>query len=87
VDLPAATWKIDRSFTGNLNSRPTAGAVVSAVLQMGSALNRTVVVEGVETHDVVEALRRLGCTHAQGYYLGAPQDPEQFTHQLATTPA
>jgi predicted signal transduction protein with EAL and GGDEF domain len=37
---------------------------------MGRTLNRTVVVEGVETDAVVQALRRLGCTHAQGYHLG-----------------
>ena len=83
VDLPAGTWKIDRSFTGDLSSRPAAAAVVSAVLQLGANLQRTVVVEGVESDDALQALRRLGCTHAQGYHLGRPQDAEQLADHLS----
>ena len=83
VDLPAATWKIDRSFTSELSSRPAAAAVVSAALQLGATLHRTVVVEGVESDNALQTLRRLGCTHAQGYHLGRPQDADQLADQLS----
>ena len=84
VDLPATTWKIDGSFTGDLADRPAAAAVVSAVLQMGRQLNRTVVVEGVENETTLEILRRLGCTYAQGFHLGRPQSAQHMTELLST---
>jgi EAL domain-containing protein (putative c-di-GMP-specific phosphodiesterase class I) len=31
------------------------------------------VVEGIETEEMLEALRRLGCDYAQGYLVGRPQ--------------
>ena len=83
VDLPAGTWKIDGSFTADLLDRPAAAAVVSAVLQLGRELERVVVVEGVEDEPTLQALRRLGCTHAQGYHLGRPQPAEQITDLLS----
>ena len=82
MDLPAATWKIDRAFTADLG-RPAASAVVSAVLQLGRQLDRVVVVEGVEDATTLEALRRHGCTHAQGYHLGRPQTAEDIADLLA----
>ena len=87
VDLPAATWKIDRAFTADLD-RPAASAVVSAVLQLGRQLDRVVVVEGVEDDTTLQALRRHGCTHAQGYHLGRPQTAAQIADLLgAAVPA
>ena len=86
VDLPASTLKIDRSFTDHMAERPAAVAVVSAVLQLGRQLGRTVVVEGVEDAPTLQALRQLGCTHAQGYHLGRPQPPEVVTAALAQAP-
>ncbi|HEU0102426.1 MAG TPA: EAL domain-containing protein [Mycobacteriales bacterium] len=84
VELPVATWKIDRSFTGQLTDGSAAAAVVSAVLHLGRQLDRTVVVEGVENDTTVQALRRLGCTHAQGYHLGRPQPAAQIIDLLGT---
>ena len=86
VDLPAATWKIDRSFTADLAQRPAAAAVVSAVLQLGRQLERVVVVEGVEDETTVRALRELGCAHAQGYSLGRPQSAAQIVDLLSPVP-
>ncbi|WP_432574680.1 EAL domain-containing protein [Kineococcus sp. SYSU DK005] len=39
---------------------------------MSRDLQRTAVVEGVESPAALELLRALGCTHAQGYLLGRP---------------
>jgi diguanylate cyclase (GGDEF)-like protein len=87
VDLPAATWKVDRSFTGDLVHRPAAAAVLSAVLQLGRQLRRTVIVEGVENDRTMSALRRLGCTHAQGHHLGRPQTAAEITALLRSRAA
>ena len=43
----------------------------------------TVVAEGVETADVQQRLRELGCDEVQGYLLSRPMDPalvDQWLH-------
>ena len=38
----------------------------------------TVVAEGVETVEQLRLLQKLGCEHAQGYYMSHPVDFETF---------
>jgi EAL domain-containing protein (putative c-di-GMP-specific phosphodiesterase class I) len=38
----------------------------------------TAVAEGVETPDVIERLRRLGCDVAQGYHWSRPVPPDEL---------
>jgi EAL domain-containing protein (putative c-di-GMP-specific phosphodiesterase class I) len=82
LELPAATIKVDSSFTRTLPGGPAATAVVSSVLLLGRDLDRTVVVEGVETRAHLRALRDLGCRHAQGFLLGLPLPGPVVTEQL-----
>jgi EAL domain-containing protein (putative c-di-GMP-specific phosphodiesterase class I) len=70
--LPAEILKIDNSFARDLQVRPAASAIVSAVLLLGRSLGRTVVAEGAEDESIVRTLIDLGCTHLQGYHLGRP---------------
>ena len=83
VELPASTWKLDRSFARDLDSRPPAAAVVHAVVQLGRRLDRTVIAEGVEDDATLRALRTLGCTFAQGFHLGPAQPAAQISALLA----
>jgi EAL domain-containing protein (putative c-di-GMP-specific phosphodiesterase class I) len=39
----------------------------------------TVVAEGVETQEQLNLLRLLGCNVIQGYLIGKPLPPENFT--------
>jgi EAL domain-containing protein (putative c-di-GMP-specific phosphodiesterase class I) len=52
---------------------PRAMAIVEAIVHMARALGAEVVVEGIETQAMLEALRRLECDYAQGYLIGRPQ--------------
>jgi EAL domain-containing protein (putative c-di-GMP-specific phosphodiesterase class I) len=63
--------KIDSSF---VRSMPSAESreIVSAVAGLGKALGMHVIAEGVETCEIAEALRELGCEQAQGYLFGRP---------------
>ena len=58
-------------------------AVVQAVLQLGSALRKTVVAEGIETPAQAELLKRLGCQLGQGFHLGRPLSAAEATAWLA----
>ena len=86
VDLRADVIKIDKSFTNALLTSPGATAIVVAILAMGKSLDRTVIVEGIEDEKQLQALRSLGCTHAQGYHLAMPQPPATLTAQLQARP-
>ncbi|NEL55145.1 EAL domain-containing protein [Modestobacter sp. CPCC 205119] len=67
--IPLATFKIDRSFTRDLDTDPGAERFVAALLQLGRDLGMEVVVEGVERPGQLAVLRRLGCRYAQGWLL------------------
>jgi EAL domain-containing protein (putative c-di-GMP-specific phosphodiesterase class I) len=84
VEVPAATLKVDQSFTQALATRPEVHAVVSSVLLLGRRLRRTVVMEGVEDAGTLDELRELGVTHAQGFHLVRPQPADELGRLLAS---
>jgi len=67
--------KVDRSF---LSAAPGSKghAVVCCILGLGTALDLSVVVEGVETQEAWDWLTGLGCEWAQGYFMSRPLPPE-----------
>jgi diguanylate cyclase (GGDEF)-like protein/PAS domain S-box-containing protein len=71
-DLPVQLLKIDRSFLRDVPDRPEATAVVTAILELASALGMETVAEGVETAKQRDFLIARGCTLAQGFLLGRP---------------
>jgi diguanylate cyclase (GGDEF)-like protein/PAS domain S-box-containing protein len=70
-DLPVDVLKIDRSFVAGIGSN---GGVetVAAIIHLGHALGRTVLAEGVETTEQLEALRAVGCDAVAGFLLARP---------------
>jgi diguanylate cyclase (GGDEF)-like protein/PAS domain S-box-containing protein len=76
--FPVDALKVDRSFTRDLATDPTTGAIVAAVCAMGHALGMTVIVEGVEDAAQLAALRALPVDHAQGYYFAEPLAREEI---------
>jgi diguanylate cyclase (GGDEF)-like protein/PAS domain S-box-containing protein len=73
--LPIDVLKIDRSFVDGLGRRPGADAIVEAVIALGHTLELSVLAEGVESAEQVEAVRSLGCDQASGYFVCRPTDP------------
>ena len=51
---------------------PESGKIVSAVVGLGHSLGLSTVAEGVETQQVAELLRDLGCDIGQGWLFGRP---------------
>ena len=70
--FPIDKIKIDRSFVTGLPDRRELKAVIRAVVSMSRSLGISVTAEGVETTEQLEALRRLGCSDAQGYLFSRP---------------
>ena len=74
--LPVGMLKLDRSFLTGVPEGAEASAVVRAILELGAALGKVVVAEGVETQRQLDFLVGQGCPLVQGFLLGRPQAPE-----------
>ena len=72
ADLPVHELKIDKSFVQDIVENPAHNAIVRSIIDLGHNLALRVVAEGVETADVLTALRADGCDVAQGYLLARP---------------
>ncbi|BBF72584.1 hypothetical protein LH128_12308 [Sphingomonas sp. LH128] len=70
--FPFDKVKLDRSFVEQVTQSQAARAIIQAVVGLGAQLGMAVVAEGVETHEQMEALVAMGCTHLQGYLFSRP---------------
>jgi diguanylate cyclase (GGDEF)-like protein len=70
--LPIAAIKIDQSFTQRVAVDKGAERMVRTIVDLGHSLERTVIAEGIETPDQLEAVRRLGCDLGQGFLFSPP---------------
>ena len=73
-DLPVDVLKLDQNFSRQLERRPEDLQFISSMLGLARGLDRKLVVEGVESPDVLEALRILGVEYVQGYCIARPMD-------------
>jgi diguanylate cyclase len=86
--IPMTHLKLDRCFLEPVVLPEHEAPVIRAIVAMAAELGLTLIVEGVETQDQLDLLRRYGCSQAQGYFLGGPQPAAHIRQLLATkTPA
>jgi len=82
--FPIDTLKIDQSFVKDITRGGSDGAIVSAVIAMGKALNIRVVAEGVETQEQLNFLKEHGCYEFQGYLFSRPMAANALTEMIHT---
>jgi c-di-GMP phosphodiesterase Gmr len=70
--LPIDVLKIDRSFVSGMMVDKDKRAIVRTVLSLARALGMKTTAEGIESEEISEVLRRLGCSVGQGYYFARP---------------
>jgi EAL domain-containing protein (putative c-di-GMP-specific phosphodiesterase class I) len=75
--FPVNTLKVDRSFVNRIGIDDENTEIVKTILTLAKNLGMDVIAEGVETHEQLTHLRKLGCHFAQGYLFSVPVDPEQ----------
>ncbi len=83
--LPLDELKIDLSFVRDIASDSSDQAIVCTIIAMATALNLTVIAEGVETQEQQQLLLYNGCTHYQGYLFSKPLPINQFEALLEAT--
>lgn len=86
-DAPVSSVKIDRAFTPDLGRGGPGTAIAQAIVDLGARLGIDVVAEGVELPEQLIALRRLGCSYAQGYLLGRALPAVELLERLHRPPA
>jgi EAL domain-containing protein (putative c-di-GMP-specific phosphodiesterase class I)/FixJ family two-component response regulator len=71
-NLPFSILKIDRSFVCDVETDVRARGIVTACIALARRCKLATVAEGVETRGQLEALKRMGCDMAQGYWIARP---------------
>lgn len=80
--FPVDTLKLDKAMIDDLTTDDNALAIVIAVRDLALALSLEVVVEGIEHAEQDVVLRRLGFTHAQGFFYARPEPARDFVARL-----
>ncbi|MDO8363350.1 MAG: EAL domain-containing protein [Actinomycetota bacterium] len=76
--LPVDVVKITKPFLDGLEASESQRALTSAIVALGSALDKTVVAEGVERPEQLDLLASFGCDTGQGYYFARPMHDSDF---------
>ncbi len=83
LDLPIDIIKIDTLFAKKSNAGGSNAMVTKAIIDLAKGLKKTVMIEGVETHEACNILEQMGVDFLQGYYFSQPQMLEEiFNHPL-----
>ena len=64
--------KIDGSFVRDIVADPVSESMVSAINQVGQAMQLETVAEYVESDDIKQKLNKIGVNYGQGYSIGKP---------------
>lgn len=83
-NLPVDTLKLDRLFFKESDDTSRDRSIVRSVVAMARSLNIMTVAEGVETLEVVDFLKLIGCTLIQGYVYARPMPLTEFEEKLNT---
>lgn len=75
--------KLDRSFVPETAQSTRTVQIMSSMLEMTRSLGLPVVVEGIETAEQAELLRKMGGEYAQGFYFYRPMPVGDFEQLLA----
>jgi diguanylate cyclase (GGDEF)-like protein len=76
--LPFNKLKLDRSLTSDLESNKEHRTTVKSIIALANTLGLEVGVEGIESKEMVDVLKEIGCHYAQGYYFSKPLGVDDF---------
>ena len=81
--MPFTELKIDRSFVSVCGTDRDAWKIVRASVSLARELGMRVVAEGIETLDISERLRDVGCDMGQGWFFGRPMTESALMRRFA----
>ncbi len=84
--MPIDFLKVDRSSLAASEDEDYRSWLLEAILVFGRDLSLTVIAKGVETEEQMVALQGMGCTMAQGFFLGEPRPGDTVEGLFASRP-
>ncbi len=72
LELDADIIKLDISLTKNIHAEPGKYSLAKALCAFAKSAGCSIISEGLETEEDLQALRKLGVDKVQGYLLGRP---------------
>ena len=82
LQLPLNRLKIDRVFVSDLAAGSSGSTIAEMIVKLGKMLGLSVIAEGVETSEQLDALREMGCQEIQGFYFSPPVPAGEFAALL-----
>ncbi|MBM7806921.1 diguanylate cyclase (GGDEF)-like protein [Geodermatophilus bullaregiensis] len=79
--------KVDRAFVTGAAAHAEDAAVVRSLVELAHGLGLSVCAEGVETPEVADWLRSVGCDRAQGWHFSRPHRWPDLVRAAAPAPA
>jgi EAL domain-containing protein (putative c-di-GMP-specific phosphodiesterase class I) len=70
--FPLDELKIDRAFINDIDTVPKQVTLIENIINLGKALNMSIVAEGVETRQQATLLSNLNCDYIQGFHFYRP---------------
>jgi diguanylate cyclase (GGDEF)-like protein/PAS domain S-box-containing protein len=83
--FPVDAVKLDRSFVAGVQHDAGDAAIVSAIVDLATALGKECVAEGIEHEGQLASLLELGCSAGQGYLFSAPLPAAELGELLRST--
>lgn len=77
ASLPINIIKLDKSFTWSDNN-PELSLILENTISMVKKMDLEIVVEGVETKEMLDRFSALGCEYIQGFYFSKPLPKDDF---------
>lgn len=66
--------KIDKTFINNINLSINFN-LLERLIDLGKSIDMSVIVEGVETKEQLDIIKKTNCDYVQGYYFSKPVAP------------
>ncbi|MDH5766285.1 MAG: EAL domain-containing protein, partial [Gammaproteobacteria bacterium] len=76
--LPVDELKIDKSFVMDMIVDENDAVIVRSTILLAHNLGLDVLAEGVESREVYDLLKIIGCDKAQGYFMGKPMSVQEL---------
>ncbi len=81
--FPFDKIKIDQLFIRDLSTDNDSGAIIRAIIGLGTTLGMTITAEGVETPAQLACLRAERCHEVQGYLFSRPRPAREVKAMIA----
>ncbi len=84
--MPVDELKIDKSFVSGMLEDESDAVIVRSIIDLAHNIGITVVAEGVESKQIYDALKEMGCDAVQGYYMCPPVTADDLIEWLRCSP-